>query len=562
MIRLRSKQNIETAKKRASLVLFAACYALIFFLSYAPACFPEGEAGSYGTPDKSLNGYLSKAGMYYKSGKYQEAVSAWHEVLEFDPNNTEAIQGINDAEKKIAKITDFFGSTAFQEAAESNVFSLEDCIDVAASNSIPLEVAGQQIKLAQMKVWEARRAFLPSLTLSWTRTSGIQAGGKVEGIEYGVEGKQPAFHSGSILYGLAQARAGLTVAEGNYGKTRNEMYFEVAKSYYALIKAKKEAEFAEDVFGEMKPFYEIAKKEYEKTVTPTIEFINVESNFNQMYYQVISNDNEFKLAKLDLEQKLSVEDMGNIDIPTAEDAKIVNKDMESCLELALENRPDLKAGFYTVKYTEYGKKIADAKEMPTVDLVGNYKKSSEVFRESYNPANVVEDLDPHKKWYVGLEANWPFLGSTAGYSYFQRHDPAALSTFQPDSESKGTTLKLDVLNNIKNFSEIEEAKIANLRAEQDFEDARKKVVMEVKEAFYGYEKARVQMEASKAQIEFREKEFAILRFKNSMGENELSELFDSVIKLLDANTLYCEAEASLNISVAALNRAIGIEDYF
>ncbi|MDD5680296.1 MAG: hypothetical protein PHI59_03535, partial [Candidatus Omnitrophica bacterium] len=62
--------------------------------------------------------------------------------------------------------------------------------------------------------------------------------------------------------------------------------------------------------------------------------------------------------------------------------------------------------------------------------------------------------------------------------------------------------------------------------------------------------------------EFREKEFKILKFKSSMGESELSGIFDTVVKLLEAETLYCEAEASLNISIAALNRAIGIENYF
>ncbi|MFH0839715.1 MAG: TolC family protein [Candidatus Omnitrophota bacterium] len=553
MIRTKIKNNIESPKNAVSAALFVTITALIFLsLSATPHAAQS---------DVSIDSYLNKADLYYKEGRYQEAILSWDKVLSADPNNAKAARGIKDAELKMAKIKDFFGSNVFKGFVTVDEFSIEDCVSMAAEQSIPLEVAREQMKLAGIKVWEARRSFFPELSLSWTRTSGIQSSGKVEGLEYGIEGKQPAFHSGSIMYALAQAKVDLSIAESNYDKIRNELYFEVAKAYYSLIKTKKQLEYTQDIYSEVKPVYEIIKKAYEKSAAPTIEFLNAESSFSQLYYRIISNENEFQLAKLTLEQKLGIEDIRGINIVLDNKPSLVNRSLKECLELAIEHRPDLKIGFYTVKYTEYGKKIADTKEMPKVDLVGNYKKSSEVYREGYL-GNESQSLDPHKKWYIGLEASVPFLGSTASYSYFRRHDPPSLSTYQPDSEQRGTTWKFDVLNNIKNFSEMEQAKIANVRAEQELDDARKKAIMEVKEAFYGYEKSRVQLTAAKAQTEYREKEFKILKFKKSMGEGELSDLFETVTKLIEANTLYCDAEANLNISVAALNKAIGIEDYF
>ncbi|MBU4375903.1 MAG: TolC family protein [Candidatus Omnitrophica bacterium] len=554
MIRTRIKNNIEGLKNTASAALLVTITALIF-LSLSPTPYAAQS-------DVSINSYLNKADLYYKEGRYKEAILSWDKVLSADPNNALAARGIKDAELKMAKIKDFFGSNIFKEFATVNEFSIEDCVSMAVEHSIPLEVAREQMKLANIKVWEARRSFFPELSLSWTRTSGIQSDGKVEGLEYGIEGKQPAFHSGGIMYTLAQSKVDLSIAESNYDKVRNELYFEVAQAYYSLIKIKKQLEYTQDIYNEVKPIYEMIKKAYEKSAAPTIEFLNAESSFNQLYYQIISDENEVQLTKLNLEQKLGIEDIGGINIVFDNEPSLVTRSLKECLELAIEHRPDLKMGFYIVKYAEYGKKIADTKEMPRVDLVGNYKKSSEVYRESYSAAYETQLLDPHKKWYIGVEASVPFLGSTASYSYFRRHDPASLSTFQPDSEQSGTTWKFDVLNNIKNFSEIEQAKIANVKAEQELDDARKKAIMEVKGAFYGYEKSRVQLTAAKAQKEYREKEFKILKFKKSMGEGELSDLFEAVTKLIEANTFYCDAEANLNISVAGLNKAIGIEDYF
>ncbi len=557
MIKIRIINNIESTGKTAPSILLIIFAVLIFLFSPAT---PHAAQSS----DVLINGYLNKADIYYKEGRYQEAISFWDKVLSANPKNTKANQGIKDAELKMAKIRNFFGNSAFKEFAAFKEFSIEDCLDIAAGNSIMLEVAKEQIKLANIKVWEARRSFFPELTLSWTKTSGIQSGGKVEGIEYGIEGKQPAFRSGGTMYALAQAKADLTIAEANYDKVRNELYLEVAKAYYIFIKIKKQLEFTEDLYNEVRPLYEIIKKAYEKSVAPTIEFLDAESSFNQLYYQMVSYGNESQLAKLTLEQKLSIEDAGDVDIILDNEPKIVTKNIQECLELALEHRPDLKMGLYTVKYTEYGKKLADTKEMPSVDVVGNYKKASEVYREDFSTfgTNPTELLDPHKKWYIGVEASIPFLGNTASYSYFRRHDPSALSTYQPDSEQRGTTWKLGILDNIKHFSEIEQAKIANVRAEQELEDARKKAIMEVKEAFYEYEKAHVQLKAAKAQKEYREKEFKIFKFKKSMGEMEISDLFDAVTKLMEADALYCDAEANLNISIAALNKAIGVEDYF
>ncbi|MDD5680483.1 MAG: tetratricopeptide repeat protein, partial [Candidatus Omnitrophica bacterium] len=181
-------------KREKIVTIFLIFFGLIFL--YCSTILYAAQSG------QNIKDYLSKADKYYKDGKYQEAISFWNEVLTVEPDNIKARQGIEDAEGKIAKIRDFFGTGVFKEFSKTGEFSLDDCLRVSVENSIPLEAARAQMRLAQIKVWEARRGFFPALSVSWTQTSGIQAGGKVEGVEYGLEGKQPAFRSGSIMYTL------------------------------------------------------------------------------------------------------------------------------------------------------------------------------------------------------------------------------------------------------------------------------------------------------------------------------------------------------------------------
>ncbi|GAG12919.1 unnamed protein product, partial [marine sediment metagenome] len=177
-------------------------------------------SAAYAAESPSLKDCLKKAQLCYKEGRYSEAITFWNDVLSNDPANQEAKNGIKEAKRKIAKIKAFFGRDVFRDSQDIEKFSLRDCIGIAEESSLPLQVAREQINLSKIKVWEARRGFLPSLTLSWAETKGIQSDGKTESVEYGIEGKQPAFRSGELMYTLAQSKANLNITEENYDKVK------------------------------------------------------------------------------------------------------------------------------------------------------------------------------------------------------------------------------------------------------------------------------------------------------------------------------------------------------
>jgi outer membrane protein TolC len=550
---------------KSGIIVMLQIGIIFYFLSFSNSlpykAFTAYSAES-ASDKKIIKKNLEDAEKYYKDGLYDMAIKLWDDVLRLDPENRKAQKRINTAKKKIAKINVFFGKDVFKSTRDIKELSLRNCIEMAGEASLKYQIAKGQIDLARIKVWEARRNFLPSLTLSWVETKGIQSGGKIESLEYGIEGKQPAFHSGELMYALAKSKSNLKIAERNYDRVKMELYFEVREAYYNLVKTKKFLEYVKALYEDVKPLYKMAQKEHEKGVTPDIERLNAESNFNKIYYKSISSESDLELARLALQQKLNIEDGGHVDIALDIPQKSVNENINTCISLAVENRPDLKMSELTVKSTEYDEKIAKTKEMPRVDLTGHYKMFSEVYRQSYSVLNSSLALDPHKRWYAGLEVIWPFLGSTGTYSLYKRADPSTLSTYDAGSESKGSTWKLGVFDNLKSITDAMEAEVIHVRAEEELNDTRKKVVMEVKEAFYAYEKTRVQLEAAKVQREFYEKEAKILKVKHGFGETELSELFESITSLMQANESYFEAEKDLNISVAELNRAIGVEDYF
>jgi outer membrane protein TolC len=551
--------------------LIISSYIAFFFYPFADyAAAANSLAGSYSREDLSsaeeqseiIEKYLQEAQTRYEKGRYYEAIKLWSEVLTIDPANQKAKEAIERAEKKIVKIKAFFGRDVFTEQPLSEL-SLLDCIEIAEESSLLFQIAKEQINLAKIKVWTARREFFPSLTLSWAETKGIRSGGKIEGMEYGIEGKQPTFRSGELVYTLAQSKTNLKIAGENYDNVELDLWYDVSEVYYAFVKAKKFLKYMKKLYEDIKPFYEIAKKKHEEKLIPDIEHLEVESSFNTIYYKSIAAESDFEIAKLSLEQKLNIERSGTIDVTIDILQRGVDKDLNTCLLLAIENRPDLKITELSVKSSEYGKKIAGARGLPRVDLAGHWKRSSEVYKKDFDLASRDEaSLDPKEKWYAGIEVSWPFLGSTGTYSLYKRKDPSTLSTYYGAAESKGTSWQLEILDNLGQFSDTQEAEIAHVRAEEQLNEMRKKVVKEVKDAYYGYEKARIQLEAAKVQKKFNEKEIEILKLKHGLGDTTIADLFKSFIHLMEGNGVFFEAERESNTAVAKLNKAIGMEDYF
>ncbi|MBN1871727.1 MAG: TolC family protein [Candidatus Omnitrophica bacterium] len=519
------------------------------------------EGGLSEDRGKLIEQYLKDAQGYFEDGKYHHAIKLWTSVLAISPDNEIALKGVEKAEAKIAKIKTFFGRDVFKGMQKISKLSLDECIEIAKEASLLFNIAKEQVDLSRSKVFEAKRSFFPSLTLSWAESKGIREAGKTHSVEYGLEARQPALRSGELVYTLAQSRVNLNIAEMNYDTIEMDIYYEVAEAYYKFVQAKKMLLYIKEFYRDITPFYTMAKNKHERGLIADIEYLDTESKYNQMHFKNISVESDYEIAKLALEQKLNIERAGTVDVEEDFALKTIDKDLDTCLFLAVDNRPDLKIEELSVKSAEYGKRITLAKDLPKVDLTGEYKEASEVYRENFQ-RSTREGVDPHRKWYAGVEVTWPLMGSTGTYSSYKRKDPATLSTFHGSDESQGNTFKLGVLDNLKQLTDAEEADVALARAKQNLEDKRKKVIKEVKDAFYNYEKAKIQMEAAVVQKTFSEKESNILKVKHSLGDSRISELMDSLVRLMDANETYLKAERDLSTAIAALNKAIGLKDYF
>jgi outer membrane protein TolC len=168
-------------------------------------------------------------------------------------------------------------------------------------------------------------------------------------------------------------------------------------------------------------------------------------------------------------------------------------------------------------------------------------------------------------YHIGLEFSWNIGGNTSKYFYDNNQTPPSLSAYQGQTEGTRTitnTYALGILDGLDQFVTTKEAEIATKEAILEFQLSEKDMVSEVKESYYNYNRAKIQMRSILKKIAYREKLVELAKHRSEINEIQISEYLQSEIDLVEErNTLY-QAMIDYFIARASLNKAIGVSNFF
>jgi outer membrane protein TolC len=442
---------------------------------------------------------------------------------------------------------------------EERIGNLEDCLKIAISNSKTLKIANEEIRLAELKVREAARGFYPSLAGKLDRTDGniksLETGGVDAGFretEFGLQVGQSLYQGGKLKSTLGQANVRLEMARKKYEKTEQDLIFDVKKAYYNLVSSQANLEEQEKLLSEAESILEEVGKKHRLNLVTSEEFLNVQSQYNQVYYQKISEDKDQALALLTLKQLLNLETPVSMEVDTHLDFQELGISLDNCLELAGKHRPDLAISKLSLKFAELGRKIVRSDQRFKIDLSGFYGRGGGAYK--------TEELKISDSWYAGIRISKALGGSTisSGYTSDQTNPKLGQSA---RTEAKTGSVTFSLLDNLKNISQEKEADIEYEKAVNEAEETEKKMESEVKEAYFNYEKSLIQLEAISKEIEFRKEQERIAREKGKLNLAANSEVLGTKVNLTNARTSYNEALGYYHIALASLNKAMGIEKY-
>ncbi|MDP3791405.1 MAG: TolC family protein [Candidatus Omnitrophota bacterium] len=458
------------------------------------------------------------------------------------------------------------GEFVKNETEPARILTLEECLNIAIKNHLPLKTVKKSVKLAQWRLFEARRNLLPKVGVRMEEHSGQIGGRRFYGKSTAVDLQQTAFHGGEFMYTMMQAQTNLKIVNKEYSRIKNDLILQVKKGYYTLAKAKENFKSQEDLSRETSRIREMVIKQFESGVGSSLEFLNVSSQTNQIRFQFVSAKGDVEVAELILKQAMSIDSGARIDIEPPNELKKVNIDFEKVLRDALVHRPEMQINSMMMQYYIYEKKIANSKSWPKIDFIGSFGMAKEEYIAKdmgIDPATGTVDPDQKmlQQWYAGVKCSIPLWGSTGEYSYTKEVWTPVVSAFRGTSTITNS-YKFNFLDNLAQYSEKYSADVDMDRARQELIKIKQDITLEVKEVCFNYEKALLQLDTAVNKVKYQEGDLELVKFRRQMDEAQDSNVIESMIKLAQERFGYVQALSDCQVAIASISKAVGAPEYF
>jgi len=439
----------------------------------------------------------------------------------------------------------------------SKVLTLDDCIRIAVSSSIQVKAMEERVKLAKMKVNEAFRELFPEFTLMMDESRGMISDQHYRGRKLGFEFKQVIFHGGEQVYLWEQSKVNLKVAKENLQKTKEEIIFEVSKSYYELAKAVNKHRYQEELLEDAAADFNIAEKERELELISQIDFMNIESSMNQISHTLVSYKNNISLAKLELKKAMNVDMRRDIKTDSELELKDVDVDLNECIDLALKYKPEYRVSYLNTEATKLAEKVAKSQEFPQVDIFAKYLKSAERLEP-------VLPLRRHLKneRALGATISMPFGPHTFDYQYKRTKLAPTVTTFESNTKSRTHKMRVNLFDNMGRASGIKDAEINYKDALEELNKSEQEIHTKLYESFFSLKEAKIKISNTLNNIELYNKELDVARVKKGLNEITFYDLIQAKIRLYGEKGSYSEALGDYHIAIARINKAIGLGGYF
>jgi outer membrane protein TolC len=541
--------------------------ALLFSFVTSASC---QETASAKPEMRKLERNLIQAGkMYFSNQDYSSAIKQWQTALVMNPENKLIREYVEEAKIRLRDSLRAPGDiirTVSISKDTINVLSLDDCINIAAKNYIPLQVAVKSVRLGEMRLFEARRNMLPTAGITFEPYSGRVNAREYLGRKQYIEGSQPIFHGGELYFTMKQAEVNLEVSKNDYSRIRNELVLQVKKAYYSLLRAHENVKLQTALSADVERIYDMVQKEYQENLIPKVEWLNVSSQESQTKYQLVSAQGDESIAELILKQTMYLDYKDRIDARPVGIFQKINVDLDRTLAAAMMNRPEMRINTLMLQYYDYEKKISKAKGWIKIDFTGNWGLAKEEYdsEDTQGPnSSGTFDMDQklEQQWYTGLKFSMPIWGSTASYSWTKEKFVPVVSAYQ-GTEAVTNSVKFNFLDDLKYYSNRQNAEIDFDRARQEMIKVKQDITLEVREGYFSYEKSVIQLDTATNKIRYQDKDLEVNKLRRELDEIPDSVVIESMIKTAQERFGYVSAMTDCYNSVAALNKAVGIENYF
>ena len=416
-------------------------------------------------------------------------------------------------------------------AQEEKTLTLEGSIQIGLENSNMLHSSKMKVNYANARLSEINTNRLPLLKFSaaYTRLSPITpfilntpfgtfniSPSILDNYNLKLTLQQPLFTGFRLSSSSNIAEYNYKATEEAYNKDKQDLIFNIKNAYWNLFKTKKVKEVTDQNVEQVKAHLMNVQNFYEQGLSTKNDLLKVQGQLSESELRQIDAKNAVKLARINLFNVIGIPLNTKSEIPDSVDIKTkpVN-DLDSYIEKALDNRSELKAMQYNIKAGEAGVTLAESNWYPQVYLGGNYY---------YSKPN-------------------------------QRIFPAE-NKFK-DTWDIGVSVQVDLWNWGSTADKTDQAKAQLEEAKDSYKMVKDNIVLEVNSNYLNLEQSKDKIAVAEGSVSQAKENYRVTdeTFKKGLALN--SDLLDSEVALLQANTNYIQALVDYELAKARLEKSIG-----
>jgi len=421
------------------------------------------------------------------------------------------------------------------ETSSPKVYSLDECIRLAEKNDATLIAAKETYNWKKIDVWTGWGALLPSLDsrLEYSRivygpteytiynpVTGEESPG-VTGIETskGYQARISAGQGWSLggynFYNIREKNASRNSAKSSFQLTRQGVILSVKQAYFDVLKAKMLLEIQKEALKRANEQLKIAETRYELGAASFSDVLKAKVQHGDVELSLISADNAVKLAKATLNSWMGQNVDSPIDVEENLTMPEFNYSYDDALKEAMKKNPSLKGSEFDLRSAKAQLGMYRSRLFPDFNLYGSYSWS-----------NV--DLDEIK--------------------YIRRRDYAwGLSAY----------ISWNIFDNFQRKKNLSYAKANSKSVEENFHQTKRKVALELKQAFLSVQEAKEKIDLSKEKVKSAKEDLDLVQEKYNLGAANILELLDAEVSFKQAEADQVEALYDYNLATAQFEKAIG-----
>jgi outer membrane protein TolC len=426
------------------------------------------------------------------------------------------------------------GTTQPVPAAETTVarsLTLDDCLTLAVQQNPTILKAQQEIRRSQGLVMEARAAAIPQLTAAgqYQRVD-PQAIETYPGVPTIPENqKQPwaaTIEVSQLIYGGGRVNAAVRaakltgqIAALDFQRTVADVLLTVRQTFYRILLSRAQVTVREQSVKLLGQQLEDVKHRFTAGTVPRFNVLRAEVELANAKPPLIRAQNDYRLAKESLVRLLALDDPAATRdfTPVTVAGQLTDErhdwQLPAALTQALARRPELGQAEKLAQVKKENVHAATAGYKPQVSLFANYGARNTTFGSEID--------DTVYGWGVGARASW------------------------------------NLFDGFLTHGKVVQARAELQQADLDFADARRRIELEVRQAFSDYLQALELIESQKKVVEQAEESLRLADARFSAGTGTQLDVLSAQTALTEARSNEIQALYDYNVALATLDRVTG-----